>query len=85
MTANSKLSNSDSRTIRHACEAIALIIDGAMRRLETQYGPNDNTDRSLAQDSLLLHARESLGEWNTTFEMGDIESERDNNETSLVD
>lgn len=80
-----KLSNSDSRTIRLACEAISMIIDGAMRRLETEFGPNDNPDRVLAQDALIIHARKTMGDWLTSFDNGAAPTERTTEETTLTD
>lgn len=80
----SKLSNSDSRTIRLAREAIGLVIDGAMRRLESQFGPDDNPDRSIAADALILHAREEVEGWVTAHEMGDTPAERSSEDTALT-
>lgn len=84
MTVNSKLSNSDSRTIRHACEAVDLIVSGAIRRLESDYGPHDNPDRAIAYDALILHLRETMESWNTTAEIGEQE-ELTTVETALVE
>lgn len=81
----SKLSNSDSRTIRLAREALGFVVDGAMRRLETQYGPDDDSNRSAAIDALLLHLREELENWPTAHEIGDASTERTAEETALTD
>ena len=81
----SQLSNADSRTIRLACEALSLIIDGAVRRLETQYGPDNLSDRGVAIDALILHAREALDGWSTRHELGDAPTELDTDATRLFD
>lgn len=80
-----KLSNSDSRTIRHACDAVSLVVSGAMRNLETHYGPSDNPDRSLACDALILHVREELEGWATAHEIGETAEERSTDVTTLAD
>lgn len=80
-----KLSNSDSRTIRHACDAVSLVVSGALRNLETQFGPSDNPDRSLACDALILHVREELEGWATSHEIGKIAAERSIEETLLAE
>lgn len=79
----SKLSNTDARTIRHAREAIGLLISGAIRNLESDYGPNDNPDRSIATDALILHLREEMEGWLTSAEMGNRPAELTIDETSL--
>ncbi len=70
MTRIDRLSNSDSRTIRHAREAVSLIMQGAMQRLDTQFGPNDSSNRSHAIDELILHLREELEGFPTSEELG---------------
>lgn len=89
MTTNSKLSNSDSRTIRHARESLALIMDGAIRRLESDYGPNDDSSRVACIDALILHMREEMASWTTTHENlvgeGASDSELTNEQTALID
>lgn len=89
MTANSKLSNSDSRTIRHARESLGLIMAGAVANLSTQYGPNDNPNRSIAMDALILHMREEMELWTTTHENlvdeGASEAELTTDETALIE
>lgn len=79
----SKLSILDSETIKQATHAIDLVIDGAMQRLNTQYGPDDMQDRGFAIDSLILHAREALQDHSTRFELGMLQEELTVNETSL--
>lgn len=74
------LSNSDSRTIRRAGEALDLLMTGAISKLETDFGPSDSPDRSLAIDSLILHLREQMEDWMTS-----AENERSNNEIALTE
>lgn len=81
----SKLSKRDSQTIREARAAVHLVISGAIRNLESQYGPDDEADRRIAVDALILHVREELGGWATTAEDTDGAVELDNEDTRLVE
>lgn len=80
-----KLSNSDARTIRHAREAVALLMTGAVRQLETNYGPNDDPERRDAVDALILHVREELDGWATRHEDGERDAELTVDETRLTE
>lgn len=77
------LSNSDKRTIRHGRYAIGLVMDGIVRRLETNFGPSDNPDRAEAIDAAILHMREELKGWCTSHELGNRERELSSTETAI--
>lgn len=78
------LSDSDARTIRRARNALGLLVAGAIAQLETNYGPEDNPDRTIPVDALLLHIRQELFGWETQHEQG-AEAEEISQDTIRVD
>jgi hypothetical protein len=57
------LSNSDARTIRHARQAVALVLNGAVRNLESQYGPADYQDRTPIIQQLFTQVTAEIAGW----------------------
>jgi hypothetical protein len=57
------LSHSDARTIRHARQAVALVLNGAVRNLESQYGPADYQDRTPIIQQLFTQVTAEIAGW----------------------
>jgi len=50
-------------TIRRAKAAVSLIIDGAIRHIETDYGPDDNPDRQSLMPALFEAIHSEVDDW----------------------
>jgi hypothetical protein len=61
-------------TIRRAREAVGLILDGAIRHLESDYGPDEPTDRSPMIRQLFKAVLAELNDWDVlSRDLGAVE------------
>jgi hypothetical protein len=71
-------------TISHACKALNLIIDGAVRHIENDYGPDDPSDRTQFVITLFDELRRTLLDWGVSGSIVVAEQDlRDDMETLL--
>jgi hypothetical protein len=57
------IESDNNATIRHARSAVDLIIDGAMRQIESRYATTESPECRTACNSAIEHAIEELQSW----------------------
>lgn len=60
------LSDHDHMHVRHARQALNMLVNGAVRYLESDYGPHDTADRKAVIATLIAELHGELDDWSDT-------------------
>jgi hypothetical protein len=74
----------DGKHIRHARNALNLLVAGAVHYLESDYGPEDDPDRRKPVDQLLIELHGELDDWGRDEEGDDAGHDSDIDRTKAV-